>query len=267
MLMGILSCLCPEVKEISAKVGRFGAHLHTESTCRFGAMLTPEPANLTFSFAYTWSKALTDASGQDDGVADLANYAAGRSHSSFDRNHVFTASYVYHLPFFKSRTGFLGKAFGGWELSGLIQAQSGKWLAASIDTPTGSRRPDLVGKVTYLDPREVRAFTVSGSRQATGNYFFDPTPGQIFTAPPADRHGNSAPNIIQGPGRHNWDLSLFKNFKATENVNVQFRAEMFNVWNHASFRNPNMNASSLAFGTISNAGSPRLVQFGLKVIF
>ncbi len=225
--------------------------------------------DLTFSFAYTWSKALTDASGQDDGVADLTNYAAEWSHASFDRNHVFTASYVYHLPFFKSQTGFLGKAFGGWELSGLIQAQSGPWLSASIDTPTGSRRPDLVGKVNYLDPREVRAFTVSGNRQASGNYFFDPTPGQIFTAPPADRYGTSAPNIIQGPGRHNWDLSLFKNFKVTENIKTQFRAEMFNVWNHASFRpaSLNTNASALAFGTISDAGAPRLVQFALKVTF
>ena len=73
--------------------------------------------------------------------------------------------------------------------------------------------------------------------------------------------------MIQGPGRHNWDLSLFKNIKATEKVNLQFRAEAFNVWNHASFRNPNVNASSRDFGTISDAGYPRLIQFALKLMF
>ena len=223
--------------------------------------------DLTFSFAYTWSKALTDASGHDDGVEDLANYRGERSHASFDRNHIFTASYVYHLPFFKAQRGVMGKALGGWQLTGIIQAQSGQWLSASINTATGGRRPDLVGQVRYLDPRQVQTFTVSGNRQSTGNYFFDPTPGQIFAVPPADRYGTAPPNIIRGPGRHNWDLSLFKNFKIGERRQLQFRAEAFNVWNHASFRNPNMDASSLDFGTISAAGFPRLLQFGLKLYF
>lgn len=223
--------------------------------------------SLTYSFAYTWSKVLTDASGQNDGVANLLNYRGERSHASFDRNHIFTASYVYYLPFFKTQTGLVGKVLGGWQLSGLIQAQSGAWLTPSITTATGSRRPDLVGQVSYLDPRKVQTFTVVGNQQVTGNFFFDPTPGKIFAAPAVNVYGSSPPNILKGPGRHNWDLSFFKNIKATEQVNLQFRAEMFNVWNHASFRNPNMNASSRDFGTISDAGSPRLIQFALKLVF
>ncbi len=223
--------------------------------------------SLTYSFAYTWLKVLTDASGQDDGVEDLLNYRAQRSHASFDRNHIFTASYVYHLPFFRTQSGLVGKALGGWQLSGLIQAQGGAWLTPSITTATGGRRPDLVGKVGYLDPRQVQTFTVLGNQQVTGNFFFDPTAGKIFAVPAADRYGSSPPTILKGPGRHNWDLSLFKNIKATEQVNLQFRAEMFNVWNHASFRNPNMNASSRDFGTISDAGSPRLIQFAMKLTF
>ncbi len=223
--------------------------------------------SLTYSFAYTWSKALTDASGQDDGVENLRNYRAERSHASFDRNQIFTASYVYYLPFFKAQDGLAGKALGGWQLSGLIQAQGGAWLTPSITTATGGRRPDLVGKVSYLDPRQVQTFTVLGNQSVTGNFFFDPTAGKIFAVPAANLYGSSPPTILKGPGRHNWDLSLFKNIKATEQVNLQFRAEMFNVWNHASFRNPNMNASSRDFGTISDAGSPRLIQFALKLLF
>jgi hypothetical protein len=71
--------------------------------------------------------------------------------------------------------------------------------------------------------------------------------------------------MIQGPGRHNWDLSLFKNIKATEIVNLQFRAEAFNGWNHARFRSPNIKASSRDFGPISDAGHLRLIQFALML--
>jgi hypothetical protein len=223
--------------------------------------------DLTFSLAYTWSKVLTDASGQDDGVEDLANYAAERSHASFDRNHILVGSFVYNLPFFRTQQGLAGKLLGGWQLSGIVQAQSGQWLTATINTATGSRRPDLVGKVTYLDPRQVQTLTGGTNTAVTGNFFFDPTPGKIFAVPAADRYGSSPPNVIQGPGRHNWDLSLFKNIKAAEKVNLQFRAEAFNVWNHASFRNPNTNASSRDFGTISAAGYPRLLQFALKLTY
>jgi hypothetical protein len=223
--------------------------------------------DLTFSLAYTWSKVLTDASGQDDGVEDLLNYGAERSHASFDRNHILAMSYVYNLPFFRTQSGLIGKLLGGWQLSGIVQAQSGAWLTPSINTATGGRRPDLIGKVTYLDPRKAQTLTGGSNQPVTANFYFDPTPGKIFGVPAADRYGSSPPNVIKGPGRHNWDLSLFKNIKATEKVNVQFRAEAFNVWNHASFRSPNMNASSRDFGTISDAGHPRLIQFALKLTF
>ena len=176
-------------------------------------------------------------------------------------------SYVYHIPFFRTQNGLVGKVLGGWQLSGIIQAQGGAWLTPTITTATGGRRPDLVGKVTYLDPRQVQTLTGGTNLPVTGNFFFDPTPGKIFAVPAADRYGSSPPNVLKGPGRHNWDLSLFKNIKATEKVNLQFRTEAFNVWNHASFRNPNMNASSLDFGTISDAGNPRLLQFALKLLF
>ena len=223
--------------------------------------------DLTLSIAYTWSKVLTDASSDTTGVENLLDYRAERSHASFDRNHIFTASYVYYLPFFRRQDGLFGKLLGGWQLSGLVQAQSGAWLTPNISTATGTRRPDLVGRVRYLEPREVQTLIGGSNQPVTGNFYFDPTPGQFFATPPPNRYGTSGPNVIRGPGRHNWDMSLFKNIKATENINLQFRAEAFNVWNHASFRNPNVNASSRDFGTISDAGPPRLIQFGLKLVF
>ena len=78
-----------------------------------------------------------------------------------------------------------------------------------------------------------------------------------------DRYGSSPPKMIQGPGRHNWNLSLLKNIKAVEKINMKLRAEAFNVWNNVRFRDPNMNASSRDFGPISDAGHSRLIQFAL----
>jgi hypothetical protein len=111
----------------------------------------------------------------------------------------------------------------------------------------------------------VQTLTGGSNQPVTANFYFDSTPGKIFGVPAADRYGSSPSNTIQGPGRHNWDLSLFKNIKATEIVNLQFRAEAFNGWNHARFRSPNRNASSRDFGPISHAGHLRLIQFALKL--
>ena len=143
----------------------------------------------------------------------------------------------------------------------------GPWLTPTINTPTGTRRPNRVGDVVYFDPREVQTLTGGNGQSVAGNFFFDPTPGATFVAPASNQFGNSAPFIIRGPGRNNWDMSLFKNFRLNERFNIQFRTEAFNVWNHASFRSPNTNASAREYGTISDAGPPRLIQFGLKLLF
>jgi hypothetical protein len=222
---------------------------------------------LTYSVAYTWSKVLADASSPSEAPESLLDYHRERSHASFDRNHVLVISYIYNLPALTGRHPAARFVLGGWQLSGISQFQSGAWLSPSISTPTGARRPDRVGDVKYLNPREVRTMLAGNNQQVTGNFYFDPTPGTTFITPAPTQYGNSSPYIVRGPGRNNWDLSIFKNFKPIEKVNVQFRGEMFNVWNHASFRNPNMSAAGRDYGTISDAGPPRLVQLALKLTF
>ncbi len=221
----------------------------------------------TYSVAYTFSKVLADASGTSEAPESLLDYHRERSHASFDRNQVLVISYIYNLPLLKRAHPVLHWVAGGWQLSGISQFQTGAWLSPSISTPTGTRRPNRVGDVQYMDPRVIRTLQTGNNIQGAGNFYFDPTPGTTFIAPAPDRYGNSSPYIIRGPGRNNWDLSVFKNFKPREKVNVQFRGEFFNVWNHASFRNPNVNASDRNYGTISDAGPPRLVQFALKLTF
>jgi hypothetical protein len=222
---------------------------------------------MTYSVAYTWSKVLADASSTSEAPESLLDYHRERSHASFDRNHVLVLSYIINLPRLAGTPAAERFILGGWQLSGISQFQSGGWLSPNISTPTGTRRPDRVGEIAYLDPRQVRTMQGGNNQQVAGNFYFDPTPGKVFLAPAPTQYGNSAPYIVRGPGRNNWDLSLFKNFKATDKVNMQFRGEFFNVWNHASFRNPNMGASGRDYGTISAAGPPRLVQVALKLTF
>ncbi len=210
---------------------------------------------------------LTDASSAAEGVENLLNYRAERSHASFDRNHILVLSYVYNLPFFKKSKGVVQQVLGGWQLSGVSQFQSGAWLTPLFSTPTGSRRPDRVGEVKYYDPRQLQTKIGGNLQNTTGNFYFDPTPGTTFIAPPDDQYGNSSPTIVRGPGRNNWDMSLFKNFAIREKYNLQFRSEFFNVWNHVNFRNPNMTANDRNYATISDAGPPRLIQFALKFVF
>lgn len=234
--------------------------LQTSLTRRYSSLIT-------YSVAYTWSKALTDASDKNGIPEDSTNLRRERSHASYDRNHVFVASYVYHLPFFRASKTFLGRVAGGWDLSGITQLQSGQWLTPTISTPTGTRRPDRVGDVSYFDPRITQTFTGGNNQQVSGNFYFDPTPGKSFVVPLPTLYGNSAPYVLRGPGRNNTDLSLFKVFQLSEQRTIQFRAEAFNAFNHASFRNPNTNASSRDYATISDAGPPRLLQLGLKFLF
>lgn len=224
---------------------------------------------VSFSASYTFSKALDDASQLSEGVEDPGNYRNERSHSLFDRRHVATVSYIWEMPFWrKPGTPFYQKLLGGWTLSGINQFQSGAYLTPLIQTATGVRRPDRIGNLRYLDPREIRTLTGGDGLPRTSNFWFDPGPGGAFVAPQQDRFGNSAPRIVRGPGRNNWNVALIKSFPVhAERVRLNFRAEAFNIWNHAQFNNPNMVASDRNFGTITSAADGRNLQLGLKLEF
>ena len=79
--------------------------------------------------------------------------------------------------------------------------------------------------------------------------------------------GNASRRFIHGPGLNNWDFSIHKSTKIGEKLAVEFRAELFNVFNHAQFMNPTGNLSSGNFGRVTGARDPRIGQFALKFIF
>jgi hypothetical protein len=100
--------------------------------------------------------------------------------------------------------------------------------------------------------------------RSNGHYWFD---AACFATPAPNYFGNSAPNIITGPGADNWDIGAGKLIALRESVNLQFRADAFNAFNHAQFLNPDSNMSDTNFGKITTVGPSREFQFSLKLLW
>ena len=232
---------------------------------------------------YTWSHDLTDASENFRGAENTYNLKRDWGNSVFDRRHVFSADYVYNLPFFKNQHGFIGHALGGWELSGVLNWSTG----IHYDFSTVSCNEDYVGLGTCGnswagDPPDQIADPNVGAPHTVAQWF-NPAAfayagctaanPKCTPANPPLRQGNARRGQIQGPGIFRWDSSLFKNFKITERVNTQFRAEFFNATNHTNFAqgapisglSASLNSSS--YDRILNARDPRNIQLALKVNF
>jgi len=90
---------------------------------------------------------------------------------------------------------------------------------------------------------------------------------QLNPVTQAGQFGNEGRNVVRGPGIEDVDFSLFKNFSMNERARLQFRAELFNMFNHANLGLPENDLESPAFGQILQAGPPRLLQLALKLVF
>lgn len=217
---------------------------------------------LTFLTAYTFGKLLDFYSAQNLGTTpqDPYNHRAERARSDEDRTHVFNASFVYELPFLREQKGPLGKALGGWALSGIVGLASGLpvWIRTGQDrslTGVDFDRPDLVG-----DPHREHA-----SRGDMVEQFFNRA---AFVANQPGRYGNTGRNVISGPAQATTDLSLVKNFPLSERWGtLQFRTEFFNAFNQVNFGAPEGRVTNANYGKIQTAGSPRIVQFALRYQF
>lgn len=232
---------------------------------------------------YTFSHNLTDASENFRGAENTYNLKRDWGNSIFDRRHVFSASYVYYLPFYKSQQGFLGHVLGGWEASGVVYLNTG----IHYDFGTVSCNEDYVGLGTCGnswagDPPDQITDPNSGAPHKWNQWFnpaafayagCDATNPKCTPAMPPLRQGNAHRGTVEGPGIHRWDASVFKNFKIGERVNTQFRAEFFNALNNVNFAlgtpatglRTSLNSST--YDQILNARDPRNIQFALKVSF
>jgi hypothetical protein len=229
---------------------------------------------LTSLASYTWSKSIDDASnffssaGDPNFPQNSYNVAAERGRSNFDVRHRLSVSYSYALPFGKGRQhladdGWVSTVLTGWETHGIVTMQSG--------------RPFTVALLSELDNsgtgRSILGFGANDRPNVVGNPdISNRTPERWFNTaafafPPPGTFGNAGRNILDGPGFQNVNASLMKNTALTERVNLQFRAEVFNLFNHPNLNLPDNFLGSPTFGRISSARDPRHIQFGLKLLF
>ncbi|MFL6450810.1 MAG: carboxypeptidase regulatory-like domain-containing protein [Bryobacteraceae bacterium] len=201
--------------------------------------------------SYTWSKSLGDASGNGDNPENWQNRHYNYGPTSFDRRHIFTATFVWQLPALRQHMGLIRNTVGGWQFSGVIRAQTGAYLTVTGNTATGARRADWVGgPITVADPTPTRWFNTAA-----------------FAAAPTARFGNSGTGIIEGPGLQTYDLSLAKHFAFGERFDLKFQGDFFNAPNVTNYNALNVVTSNSSFGTISSAYPPRNIQLSLKLAF
>jgi hypothetical protein len=209
--------------------------------------------DLRLTGSYTLGRVLTDASGFGDNPEDPFNRAFNYGPASFDRRHIFVATYTYSIPFLRDRRDVVGLALGGWEVSGITRAQSGQYLTVTGSTSIGGRRADYLGGQINL-PR--------GDRDESRWFNTD-----AFAPAPDTRRGDSQVGMVQGPGRYYWDLSFRKKFPLAGNTRLGVQADVFNLFNNVNLNNPNTNFNSADFGRINSAGPARQVQLGMRLDF
>lgn len=225
-----------------------------------------------FNVAYTWSKNLTDnqTSSVSTAPQDANNIRAEYSRAVLDRRHVFTANYIYELPFFRTQHGFVGKVLGGWQASGITTFQSGLPFTVSYSSydPSGigyipslhaGGRPNLTcdpnnAPHTVTQWFNTACITPQTAAGATG----------VLNVP-----GNMPRGYINGPPTKRFDFTMSKIVRFNEGTSLELRGEAFNVFNHTNFRTISTSdaLTNTTFGQVTGFRDPRIIQLGVKLYF
>lgn len=256
---------------------------------------------LYFQANYTFSKNLTDTIGTSQQLFEPylqnQNPDLDRQRADFDQTHTFNFNGIYQLPFgkgkmFLNQGGLLDKLVGGWELSGLVQwntgspitfvdtrgtlnrgARSGRQTAFSSLTNDQIRALagifEANGRIYYINPAVINANGQGSTgyiNPANSNTAF---PGQVFFNVEPGQTGNVGRTLLNGPRFFNINAALLKNINFTERIRVQLRAEAFNLLNNVNFFNNTQfaNINSATFGQITSAAGAREMQFAFRFEF
>ncbi len=235
---------------------------------------------------YTWSRALTNANADRTGAPQISSNPAGEyGRAAADRTHIFNLNAVYTLPFFYDQRGLTGHLLGGWEVSGILFANSGLPLntttsgldpagvGVALGSSVSSGRPDRIGdpnSASTTGPIALPNGIHNRQRWFNPNAFVPVPNGQI-------RGGNAQRNLIDGPGWWRTDVGLFRNVKLYERLNLQLRGEAQNLLNHT---NPDTistavissgNGSTVSYsptaGNVLTYREKRIMQLGAKLVF
>ncbi len=215
---------------------------------------------LTVLANYTWSKSIDNASADGSQASNPFNIANDRAVSDFNIPQRFVASFIWQLPTLQKQSRLLREVAGGWEVNGIATVQTGTpfSVTSGVDNSQSAVNQDRANVVGN--------WQIGGDRtkaQTIARYFNT----AAFTVNTVGTFGNAGRNILYGPGTRNVDFGMIKNFALFERLKLQFRAEAFNLFNHANLSNPNGNVSSTSFGSITAAGPPRVMQLALKLMF
>jgi hypothetical protein len=212
-----------------------------------------------FSLAYTWSKALSTVGGhgsgsttsQSSGPQNPRDWAAEYGPPSYDFTNDISGTWVYAIPFFSHDSKPAELALGHWSVQGLVLHQSGFALSPGLSLSTAGQadRPNVVGKNRKIGKL---------------SEWFDTT---AYQAPNFGSYGDARNGTIRGPGYTSANVSLYKSFPLYDRLNLQIRAEAFNVLNHPNFRNVDTGLGSGTFGQVNGAGDPRIMEFAVKMFF
>jgi len=219
---------------------------------------------LTFTTSYTFSKSidLNSVGSSNPQVQDAYSLFAERALSDFDARHRYVASLVYMLPF--RATGALGKLVEGWSVAPIVNLQSGNPFSPILSVNNSGSlktfdRPDYVaGQALYPADRDPAQWINKAA----------------FVPNQRGRFGNAGRNILKSPGFQDVDFSLAKTTTIGERFSLQFRAEIFNLFNHPNLGQPVNTVNSAQFGQITatrtvrgDLGSSRQIQLGTKLMF
>ena len=216
--------------------------------------------DLLATINYTWSKVLADANVLTEAAEEGPfNRHFNYGPATFDRRHIFVATFTYAVPFFKGTKGFVKTLLDGYEISGISRLQAGRpyTIQSSVgiaNQNASNRRADLiVGIPLYLsDPNNSRVWLNPAA----------------FGSPPTSRLGTSGVSIVTGPVLAVTDFSIRKRFRFGEKKDLRLQGDVFNAFNRNNFSNINTTTTSTTtFGKFSSAGPGRSIQLGIKFGF
>jgi len=230
---------------------------------------------LLYGIAYTYSKTRDNNSGPRDGFIDVFNQKLNWGKSANDVRHIAISNFLWEMPYFSSAGRLARTTLGGWQVSGIIQFQTGGPISiGNGDDYLGIGSSN--GKTWNLNgtpdrPRQFANQTAAGNFAGVNTFWFNP---QVGGSPWATRPANGTlPNqnrnsvAFNNVGFQNWNLALFKNFRFAERQNIQLRGEAFNFPNHPNWNGVDQNPTSATFGMVTGKSSERNIQLSLRYSF
>ena len=234
---------------------------------------------LSFLASYTFSKSLDYVSsfnvagsaprlvaGENDLAQNPFDLNAEHGPSLFDARHRLVLSGSYQIPSPRPANRLVRTALAGWQLNTIINFASGTPFTVydSANVALQGSSPEITG---FYSSRPNLISDPNVGPHAAGQWVSRSVFQRLDPATQAGQFGNEGRNAVRGPGISNLDLSVLKDFAVTERARLQFRAECFNLANHANFGLPDNDVASPNFGHVLEAGAPRLMQFGIKLIY